>query len=409
MSAALAEPVGKVSRRWIVAFCVAVVGTFVGWYGPLQILLAKQADAFFPADKENVLALVSLLGALVSTVANPVWGALSDRTTSRLGRRLPWVIVGTVGGVAGLLVLAMAQSIGVMILGWCLVQLALNAPYAALSAAVPDQVPVAQRGTAGGYFGVAQTVGVMAGTGLAVLGGSIIGGYLACALFVLLSAVPYVLLRKDIVLTREQRPAWSWARFASGFWISPRAYPDFAWAWLTRFLINLGNALALLYLLFFLKDAVHLADPDTGVLILTVLDAVTLLVAVMVGGVWSDRLGKRRVFVVGSGVIMSLASLLLASWQTWTGAVIAAIVLGLGFGAYTSVDFALITQVLPEAADRARDLGVLNIASALPQVLAPVIAAPLVRHLGGYPALYLASALVGLAGALLVYRIKSVR
>ncbi len=409
MSAALAEPAGRVSRRWIVAFCVAVVGTFVGWYGPLQILLAKQADAFFPADKENVLATVAVLGALVSTVANPVWGALSDRTTSRLGRRLPWVIVGTVGGVAGLLVLAVAHSIGMMIFGWCLVQLALNAPYAALSAAIPDQVPVAQRGTAGGYFGVAQTVGVMAGTGLAVLGGSIIGGYLACSLFVLLSAVPYVLLRKDIVLTHQQRPAWNWARFARGFWVSPRAYPDFAWAWLTRFLINLGNALELLYLLYFLKDAVHVADPDTGVLVLTVLDAVTLLIAVMVGGIWSDRLGKRRIFVACSGVVMSAAALLLAGWQTWTGAVIAAIVLGLGFGAYTSVDFALITQVLPEAADRARDLGVLNIASALPQVLAPVIAAPLVRHLGGYPTLYLAAALVGLAGALLVYRIKSVR
>ncbi|CRK58814.1 membrane protein, probable [Alloactinosynnema sp. L-07] len=403
----VADPVTKVSARWISGFCLAVVGTFVGWYGPLQILLAKQADAFDPAGKESVLAVVALLGATVSLLANPVWGALSDRTTSRFGRRIPWVVVGTVGGVAGLLVLAAADGIGLMIIGWCLVQLTLNAPLAALSAAIPDQVPVAQRGTAGGYFGLAQMFGVMAGTGLAVAGGSIVGGYVACAAFVLLAPLPYVLLGKDTVIT--ERPPWHWRAFLSGFWISPRRYPDFAWAWFTRFLMNVSNAIALLYLLFYLKDGVRIEDPETGVLILTVLDACTMLITVMVAGVWSDRIGRRRVFVFGSGVIMAVAAMLLAVWPTWAGAVTAAIVLGVGFGAYTSVDFALITQVLPRAADRGRDLGVLNVANTLPQVLAPVVAAPIVRHLGGYPMLFSVSALVALVGALLVYRIKSVR
>ncbi|HVK23033.1 MAG TPA: MFS transporter [Actinokineospora sp.] len=403
----VADPVDQVSGRWIAAFSLAVVGTFVGWYGPLQILLAKQADAFDPAGKESVLALVALVGATVSMLANPVWGALSDRTTSRFGRRIPWVVVGSIGGVGGLLVLAAADGIGLMITGWCLVQLTLNAPLAALSAAIPDQVPVAQRGTAGGYFGLAQMFGVMAGTGLAVLGGSIVGGYVACAAFVLLAPLPYVLLGKDSVIT--ERPPWDWRAFLSGFWISPRRHPDFAWAWFTRFLMNVSNAIALLYLLFYLKDAVHVADPETGVLILTVVDACTMLVTVMVAGVWSDRIGKRRVFVFGSGLVMAVAAVLLAVWPTWTGAITAAIVLGIGFGAYTSVDFALITQVLPRAADRGRDLGVLNVANTLPQVLAPVIAAPVVRHLGGYPMLFAVSALVALVGALLVYRIKSVR
>ncbi|WP_436500775.1 MFS transporter [Actinokineospora sp. HUAS TT18] len=396
-----------VSTRWIGAFCLATVGTFVGWYGPLQILLAKQADAFDPAGKESVLAIVALVGAAVSMLANPVWGALSDRTTSRFGRRVPWIVVGSVGGVAGLLVLAAADGIGLMITGWCLVQLTLNAPLAALSAAIPDQVPEARRGTAGGYFGLAQMVGVMAGTGLAVAGGSIVGGYLACAAFVLLAPLPYVLLGRDIVIT--ERPPWDWRAFFAGFWISPRAYPDFAWAWFTRFLMNVSNAIALLYLLFYLKDQVGVEDPESGVLILTVLDACTMLLTVVVAGIWSDRIGRRRVFVTGSGIVMALAAVLLAAWPTWTGAVVAAIVLGVGFGAYTSVDFALITQVLPRAADRGRDLGVLNIANTLPQVLAPVVAAPIVRHLGGYPMLFTVSAVVAIVGALLVYRIKSVR
>ncbi|RZS44725.1 MFS transporter [Herbihabitans rhizosphaerae] len=400
-----AEPSGTVSRRWIAAYCLATVGTFAGWFGPLQILLAKQSDVFAPAGKEDLLALVALLGAAVSAVANPVWGALSDRTTSRFGMRIPWIVGGTIGGVAGLLLLASAQGVGMMIIGWCLVQLALNAPFAALSAAIPDQVPLAKRGTAGGYFGLAQTVGVIVGTGLAVLGSSIVGGYLACSVFVLLSVAPYVLLRKDIVISRAERPA---RMRLSDFWISPRRYPDFGWAWLTRFLMNVGYSIALLYLLFFLKDQVKLADPDSGVLILTVVNALTVLATVMLGGVWSDRVGKRKIFVSASGVIMGVAALLLAVWPTWTGAVTAAAILGTGYGAYLSVDFALLTQVLPAAVDRAKDLGVLNVATSLPQVLAPVIAAPIVSSLGGYPVLYGVAGVVTVVGALLVHKIRSV-
>ncbi|HCT76889.1 MAG TPA: MFS transporter [Micromonosporaceae bacterium] len=407
------EPTTNVRPRWIGFFSLAVAGTFVGWYGPLQILLARQAEAISPGGKENLLALVAGVGAAFSMVANPLWGAMSDRTTSRFGRRIPWVAVGSVLGAASLLVLGSASSTLLLIAGWCLVQTVLNAPFAALSAAIPDQVPVGQRGAAGGYFGVAQIVGVMIGTGLAVVGielfGNTFGGYLICAAFVAVAWIPYALLRRDRVLAREDRPPLDRAGFVRGFWLSPRQYPDFAWAWLTRFLMNLGNAIALLYLLFFLKDAVHLADPETGVLILTVINAVTLLISVMVAGFWSDRVGKRRVFVLWSGIIMGIAAFMLAGWQTWTGAIVAAAILGIGFGAYTSVDFALLTQVLPAAVDRGKDLGVLNIANALPQVLAPVLAAPIVTQLGGYSTLYAVSAIVGLIGAVLVYQIKSVR
>ncbi|MDA3649959.1 MFS transporter [Saccharopolyspora indica] len=405
----LGEPTERVPVRWVLAFSLATVGTFVGWYGPLQILLAKQADAFAPGDKEAVLAFAAGIGALFSMLANPLWGALSDRTASRFGRRIPWVAVGTLGGVAGLLLMAAAQGVVGMIAGWCLVQTALNAPFAALSAAIPDQVPLRHRGTAGGYFGVAQTIGIMAGTGLAVAGGGIVGGYLACAVFVLLAPVPYVLLRRDRVLPAELRPPWSPRAFFAGFWLDPRRHRDFAWAWLTRFLINLSNSITLLYLLFYLKDAVRLPDPGGGVLVLTAINAVTVLGSVLAAGIWSDRIANRRAFVAWSGVIMAVAGFLLAGWQTWPSAVVAALVLGVGFGAYTSVDFALITQVLPAALDRGKDLGVINIANALPQVLAPAVAAPIVAHLGGYPVLYTAASVVAIAGAVLVYRIRTVR
>jgi MFS family permease len=402
-------PIERVPAKWILAFSLAVTGMFVGWYGPLQILLAKQAVVFSPDDKEGVLALVTGVGALCSLIANPLWGALSDRTISRFGRRLPWIAAGTAIGAGGLVILAVARDVPTMVLGWSLVQTALNAPFAALSAAIPDQVPVTQRGLAGGYFGIAQTVGAAAGAGLAIVGGGVTSGYLACGGFVLLSVVPYLLIGRDRVLPAALRPAWNWRTFLVGFWISPARHPDFAWAWLTRFLINLGNAMAVLYLLFYLKEEVGVSDPDSAVLILTAVNAATLLITVIVAGAWSDRLGNRRAFVTWSGIIMAVAGFLLAGWPSWTGVIVAALILGVGFGAFTSVDFALMTQVLPADLNRGKDLGVINIANSLPQVLAPAIAAPIVAHAGGYPTLYVASSFIALTGAALVYRIRSVR
>lgn len=201
---------------------------------------------------------------------------------------------------------------------------------------------------------------------------------------------------------------WSWRGFLGGFWLSPRRYPDFAWAWLTRFLINLSNSIGLLYLLFYLRDRVGYPDPQEGVLILTVVNASTLLATVVVSGVWSDRVGRRKPFVYWSGMVMAAATGIIALWPTWPGTIAASALLGLGFGVFTSVDFALMTDVLPKALDRGKDLGVMNVANSLPQVAAPVMAAPIVTYLGGYRALYLVAAVIGLAGAVFVGRIRAV-
>ena len=115
---------------------------------------------------------------------------------------------------------------------------------------------------------------------------------------------------------------------------------------------------------------------------------------------------------------------MLGLWQDWPGALLAAVVLGAGFGVYQAVDFALITQVLPGAGDRAKDLGIINIASALPQVLALADIAGLilvaVRELGGsvathgegwslgYGVVYLVGFVLCVLGSVFVTRIRSV-
>ncbi|WP_217211305.1 MFS transporter [Streptomyces sp. AC550_RSS872] len=408
---ALAEPTDRVGRGWTASLSLANVAIWVGWYGPLQILLARQAEDFAPGtgmSKETLLAWVTGVGAVVSLAANPFFGALSDRTTARWGRRTPWIVAGAAGGALSLLLLAGAGGLWTMAVGWCLVQLTLNAAFAAVTAAVPDRVPRLQRGAVGGWLGAAQILGAVVGTGLATAAGGIAAGYAACAVFAVAGVLPYVLWYRDLGLGVAERPAWSWRSFVRGFWLSPRRYPDFAWAWLTRFLINLSNALVLLYLLYYLRDRLHHEDPEQGVLILTAVDTVALLATVVVGGAWSDRVGRRKPFVRWSGVLMAAATALLAVWQTWPSAIVVAALLGVALGVFMSVDFALMTDVLPTARDRGKDLGVINVANALPQVAAPALAAPIVTHLGGYRMLYLVAAAVGLAGAVLVGRIRGV-
>ena len=406
---ALTEPTFTVGRRWVAWISLASIGVWSGFFGPIQVLLAQQAAVLTPDHKEATLSLVAGVGAAVSTVANPLFGALSDRTTLLVGRRLPWVVGGAVVGVVSMLLLAVAHSVVALVLGWALAQVGLNAMLAAITATVPDQVPSRQRGAVGGWLAIAQTVGIIAGSGLAALTGSIAAGYLATAAWLVLLALPYCLDSRDIALPPEERTVFRLGPFVRSFWISPRLHPDFAWAWFTRFLMNLGNALLLLYLLYYLKDAVGLDDQEAedGVFLLTAIFGAVTVVTAILGGIWSDRVGRRKVFVIVSGLVAAGALLLLAFVTTWIGAIVGASILGLGYGIYTAVDFALITEVLPSASDRAKDLGVINIANALPQVLAPILAAGVLGLGLGYSSLYVIAAGVSVVGSLLVVQIKS--
>ena len=411
---ALAEPVDRVRALWITGVVLINVGINAAFFGPIQVLLGQQAAHFDEEQKEAILALVTGCGAAVSLVANPLFGAFSDRTVSRFGRRVPWVLVGAILGAVALVGLAGAPNVAVMTVLWCLVQAGCNGAYAAITAAIPDRVPVPQRGTVGGLAAMGQTVGILAGAVIAaVVAGNFAAGYLVCAAALLAGVVLYLFKNDDQPLPIQARPPFSLVRFFQGFWISPALYPDFAWAWLTRLLVNIGNHMVTLYLLFFLSDAVHVKEtegiePAFGVLILTGLYAVMVIITSVIGGTLSDRMGKRKPLVIASSVIIAIASLILGFAPTWAGAITGAIVLGIGFGAYLAVDFALITQVLPTALDRGRDLGVINVANSLPQVVAPLIAFPFVTYWGGYVSLYVAAAVIGLLGAVFVVKIKSV-
>ena len=407
-------PATRVRKRFIGTLALANLAVWMGFFTPIQLLLPEQLeDVAGNEGKVGALGLVTGVGALVAVVATPLAGALSDRTRSRFGRRLPWLVGGTLLGALALVVLSRQSTVVGVLFGWAAAQAFFNAAYAGLTAEVPDHVPVEQRGTVSGWFGLPQAVGVVVGVALVTsFTTTVVAGYLLIAVVIVALVVPFAAVTRDPVLDPTDRPALTLTR---GWWIDPRRFPDFGWAWLTRFLISLGNALGTLYLLYFLRDKVHYEQlfpgrsAEDGVLVLILIYAAGAVATAVGGGMWSDRTGRRKPLVIVSSLVMAAGAVLLAVWPTWTASMVAAALLGIGYGVYMAVDTALVTQVLPAATDRGKDLGIVNIANAAPQVLAPALAAPVVAGLGGYPMLYALTAVVTIAGAVLVLPIRSVR
>jgi MFS family permease len=408
----LSEPVGQVSPGWIAAITLANLGLFMAYFGPLGVLLPNQVQAVAGAHRIVDFSWVTGLGAVVAMVVNPLAGALSDRTVSRFGRRRPWTLGGAVATAAALCLVGRLHSVPEIAAGWCLVQVGVNAMQAGLAAGVPDRVPVAQRATVSGWIGIAQTVSVVAA---AVLVTKVSGysGYLLLAAGVVALAVPFAVRTADPPLPRARRPDFSWLEFARSCWQVGAWNHDFRWAWLTRFLLVLGNAIAVVYLLYFLRRIGfsklypgHTAEQ--GLVILLSVYTVAVVATTLAAGRRSDRTGRRRRSVALGGGVMAAATLLVAIRPTWPVLLASAAVLGAGFGIYLSIDQALVTQVLPSAAGRARSLGVISVASSAGQAVAPAIAAPMVTYLGGFTTLYLCAAAIALLGSVSVLRIRTV-
>nr|BFE67941.1 hypothetical protein GCM10020092_012420 [Actinoplanes digitatis] len=291
---ATAEPTARVGGRWITLLSLANLGLWMAYFGPLQVLLPNQVQQVAGHDKTTVLGIVTGAGALVAVLVGPLAGALSDATTARTGRRHTWIAVGALLGCAGLTLLAAQHTVLGLTLGWCAAQIGLNTLQAGLTAIVPDRAPVRQRGLVSGWIGLTQSIGVVIGVLLVTLVVAGTGGYLLIGVLVVLTAAPFVLATPDPPAAPGTVPRLSARALLGSYRFSLRDNPDFAWAWITRFLVQLGNAMATLYLLYFLRDRVGHPDPDTGLLLLIVVYTAATLLTVVVGGVLSDRTGSAQ-------------------------------------------------------------------------------------------------------------------
>ena len=215
----------------------------------------------------------------------------------------------------------------------------------------------------------------------------------------------------DAVLRPDQRGPITPGGILESLWISPRAHPDFGWTLLSRILVNFGNALGTTLLLYFLMFGLKDARAEDDLIVLTLIYMVFVILSSILLGRLSDRLGRRKAFVFTASALQGVAALMLAFIPELSVAMVAAGILGLGYGCFLAVDQALATQVLPDPHTRGKDLGIMNIATAVPQAVAPLLGAFIVASLGGLHRAFscFRRRCRGFAGALAVLPIRSVR
>jgi MFS family permease len=412
-----ARPTKPVKASFIAAFTVAQIGAYVSFMPLFQVLLPLKAAAINAGDKAVVLSQVAIWGAVTASLANLLAGAISDRTTSRFGRRRPWMIVGALGTVASYLMIMAADSVHELMGGVICFQLAFNLLFSALLAVLPDRVPDAQKGRVAAFLSLGHPIGAMAGAVL--VGGLLVSEgarYAAIAIVLLVAVAPFALGVEDPPLPAGERPPLGWRTFLADLWIDPRKHPDFALAWVSRFMVLVAITLTQSYMLFYLQDALHYSRlfpgqrAEQGLALLTTVATVANVSSGMIGGMLSDRLRRRKLFAAGAALTLAAAMITFSLAPGWPIVVLGFLIFGAGAGCYYAVDIALVSQVLPSQKNAGKDLGVINLANTLPQALAPVLA---LYFLGpahvNYQALYLVAAGLATAGGLAILPIRGVR
>ncbi|HEY0258389.1 MAG TPA: MFS transporter [Lacisediminihabitans sp.] len=383
------------------------------WGSVLSLLMSTQIERIDPASKVANLALVSAVGAAVSVVVQPIWGTLSDRTRTRIGKRSPFLILGGLLGGFALILLGTSNALIWIALSWCAVQLFVNMSQAPLQAVIPDRVPARLRGTTSTVMGLGMVVGSLIGSfyGAAfIAANALMAGYVVLAGILLLTMVLFVLVNPESSNREEPRDAFRFGRFLRGFWINPLRHPDFFWAFMARMTLLLGYFGVALYQLYILQDYIGLGTGAAAVVpIIAVASLGGSVVSMLICGPLSDRIGRRKPFVFISTLVLGIALLIPFALPTSAGMVLFGLVSGFGVGCYTAVDNALITEVLPKQENAGKDLGIANIANAVPQIAAPAIAGLIVTLTGGYQGLFLVALVLTVVGALCVIPIRKVR
>jgi MFS family permease len=389
------------------------------WGAMLAVVLPTEVLRFVPAQTAALDAgAVAAAGAAVAVLTYPLAGAWSDRARGRWGRRRPFIALGSVAAALGLAGMDRAASLPALVAAFLLLQLGSNAATAPYQAYIPDLVPSARRGSASGYMGLMSMLGSLAG--LAAAGVLVRPGHLA-AVYPALAAVVLAGAAVTVWALPEAKPADAAAgagpRTPRPFWVDPRRHPDFWWVLATRGLVMMAFYSLLAFLEYFLKEAAGLPNYVGATALLSAVAVVVGALSSVAAGRLSDRTGRRPV-VSAAGALMGVVALAFTAMRSWAGLMALAALFGVGYGAYTSVDWALACDVLPGGgASAAKDMGFAGLAATVPQVLAPALGGPLITlmdtHGGsaalGYRVLYAVTGLYALAGSALVWRVRGVR
>ncbi len=385
-----------------------LLGTF--WAAGQGIFIALQLQRIDPANRVSNLGAVVGISAIVAMIAAPIAGTLSDQTRSRIGGRAPWILGGAAATVIFAVLLGTATSVAQIIIFWALVQVATNFISTPVSAHLPERVPVLRRGVFSAAIGLGVLVGSVIGQAAgAAFSGAILTGYLTLAGLVAAAAVAFVLVAKRSNIGEPRQPV-NVRNILSTFWVSPVKYPNFALVFAGRFLLFIGFFSVQAYLLYVLQDYIRLGDGAvTAVPLVGVAGLAGMILSTPIAGWLTDRVGRSKVIIYITSAILAVGLLVPLLLPTLTGMLLYSFIAGLGFGAYQSVDYVLVTQVLPSTAEAGKGLGVINITTTLPQTIGVGVASLVVTGFGGFAALFPVASLAVIIGACVIVPVRNVR
>ena len=385
------------------------------WIGPYlgvqAVLLPSKVAVIAPSSKESVIAILSTSAMIVAALANIVFGALSDLTRSRWGRRTPWIVFGSIACAVMLIVVNMANTVVLLVLAWCIYQLFLNAIVAPSIAILSDMTAPRNRGVITSIYALGYSIGLYGGQ---IIGAQFLNkvtaGFIVMALLTLIAGPVGALgMREQSSLDMPK------SRFDMHMVIDHFSFPvhharDYYLALCGKFLIVSANFAISGYQLYILTDYMKQDSSQTSRLVsmISLCLMVTAIVMSAVAGPIADRIQRRKLPVVIASLFIAFGAFIpFLDNHPWT-MIAYGVIGGIGMGTYNAVDQALNIEVLPNPDSAAKDLGILNLANTGGQVLGPVLSATLISAFG-YQAIFPASTVCALGGAVLVGLIKSVK
>ena len=455
---------------------------------PIYIaLIPVGATLIAGRNADLLIGRVTAAGGVFALLTPILVGWLSDRTVTRWGRRRPWMVAGTILNIIGLGLLALSTNQLTFIAAYLVVQLSNNAAGAAYTGVIPDVVRAEDRGRASGLLGTMNQLGTVVGVGLVGLTFKLYGdtragllaGYGVVAVIMAITLLITVIAVKEPILPRSTSlprwrgkvsvgvlvcasaflvalialftillaplGAWLWpvaAVFvASGIVtvLAARQLPalmaffqafrsnDFFWTFATRALVTLGIFSILPFMELYFRDVVRVPDAGAASAFWLLAVIAGAIIPSMIGGVLSDRTGRRKLFVYISSAMQAVvvSVLLFGLVRSLTLLYVLGILYGIGYGAYYAVDWALACDVLPNREEAAgRDMALWHVSFTLPQVLAPAILAGFLHFLNepghqllglssghdlGFRFIFGSAALWFILGTVMVSRIRGVR
>jgi MFS family permease len=408
----------RVSKGFIALLALGLFGTYLAFVTPIAISLALRVDVLAPNNPEY-LGLLLGVGSLAALLVGPLGGQLSDRTRSRFGRRRPWLVGGILVGLVGLTIMAMGPNVLVLGLGWIIAQIGLSQTTNIFTTIQADKLPESQRGRVAAITGFATMVAPVVG---AVVGGMVASQpfllFLAPGVVALLFVLIFVLYFKDADsrgLVFGERLSLKVA--LANYVFNPKRYPDFAWNWLGRFLFFFGLTLNTTYTAYFLAQRLDIDVQEIGGTVATfgLIGILGTIIGVFAGGFLSDKLKRRKAFVLGSAILFGVGAIVMVVAPGFALLLTGSVMCNLAIGVFSAVDQALFLDVLPERDTEAgRFVNITQFATTIPQAAAPLVASAVLTFIAAgsdpnYSILYVASAVMVVLGGIVILRVKSVR